>query len=215
MLGPMADSTKEEHEENAAGVDEEREETAAEDLAEKDEESTPEGERPGSEPTRHSAGSSGSAFRWIAAAALVVALGALGTSLWQLLRPAPKPAAAAGPTEQQIADARSKACSAYNTVRAAVTVRSNTDPGPDPNGAQAEAVAANARLALAVGHSYLMSNLDPATPGQIADAIRKFANDSEGIAINALAGVSNDDPAQAARLKNAVELDGQITELCK
>ena len=158
-------------------------------------------------------------MRWLAAAALVVALGALGTSLWVLLRPPSTGGSAASattaPSPQQIADAKAKVCGAYDTVGAAVTLRINANPGPDPAAAQAEAVAANTRLALAVGYSYLLSHLDPATPAPLAAAMRRFAENLHEIAIYALAGVNADDPAQAGRLQDMVTPNTQILDLCK
>jgi hypothetical protein len=168
--------------------------------------------------------SPGSVVRWLASAALVAALGALGISSWVLLRPpstsaAPATtsgsAASSAPSAQQIADAKTRACGAYNTVGTAVTLRSNADPGPDPAGVQAQATAANTRLALIVGHSYLLSRLDPATPAPLAAALRRFAGDLQEVAIYALAGVNTDDPAQAGRLQDVVALNTQITEMCK
>jgi hypothetical protein len=167
-------------------------------------------------PTKHSASSPPSIFRWLAAAALLVALSSLGISLWTLLRPSTdKPAEPPAPSTQQIADAKTRACGAYATVRTAVNLRTNADPGPDPASVQAEGVAANARQALTVGNSYLLSRLDPATPADLATAIRKFADESQEVAINALAGASTDDPGQAGRINDFATLDGQITGLCK
>ena len=188
----MADPTENKHEERPRTelTKEERKAVAdpaepADDEAAADEKEELEAAEP-TEPvrTRHSAASPGTAVRWLAAAALLVALGALGTALWVLLRgplttsstsTSSSTTTTAAPSAQQIADAKAKACSAYVTVRTAVTLRSNANPGPDPGGALAAAVSANARLALAAGNSYLMANLDPATPAPLADAIRKFA----------------------------------------
>lgn len=166
---------------------------------------------------RRSDTSQNGALRWVALAGLILALGSLGVSLWLLLRPAPVADSAASPTpsSQQVADAKAKACGAYTTVRAAVTFRSNADPGPDLASVGAEVVSVNARMALTVSSSYLRANLDAATPPTLADAVRKFTDQADAVAINALAGVNTDDPAQAARLQDLVALDGQFTELCK
>lgn len=181
--------------------------------------------------TTDSTSSSGSGVRWVAALALLVALGSLGLSLWMFLRPnatatgstAPTTTSAPSPTAEvppppapnEIADAKGKACAAYNQVAGAVTLRSNADFGPDPAGLQAEVGRANIRQAFTVGYSYLLSHLDPATPPPLADAIRAFSSNLEDLAINSLAGVNNDDPAQMARLQTVTDLNGQITELCK
>ncbi len=101
---------------------------------------------------------------------------------------------------QQIAAAKARACAAFTTVRAAVSLQNHANLGPDP--AAVQAVAANARLAMYGGGSYLLARLDAATSADLAGAMRSFAADLQDIAINALAGVGNDDPAQAARLRD-------------
>ena len=208
MLWAMPEPTENEHEEPEAS-----EQTEVEDAEQADDEKATK-----RAPKKHSASSSRSVVAWLNSAALVVALSSLGIALWALLRPPPapeKPAAPPGPSAQQVGDAKTKACDAYTTVRTAVDLRSGADPGPDPASAQAEVVAANARQALTVGHSYLLSHLDPATPVPLAAAIRNFTERIESVAIHALAGVNPDDPAQASRIRDFVTLDEQITGLCK
>lgn len=215
MLCAMAEPTENKHEEPepvlpSVNEDEEPNED------EEDEES--EALAPAEPARKERSALSGSVVRWLAVT-LVVALGALGISLWVLLRPPSTGSSAASattaPSPQQITDAKTRVCGAYDTVGAAVTLRSNANPGPDPAAAQAEVVAANTRLALAVGYSYLLSHLDPATPAPLAAAMRRFADDLQEIAIYALAGVNNDDPAQAGRLQDVVALNTQILGLCK
>jgi hypothetical protein len=157
-------------------------------------------------------GSSARWARWIAAIALVIALAATGVAVWALMHPA-KPKAPAAPTAQQVTDAKTRACTAYATVRAAVQLQTHADLGTDPAGVQA--VAANARLSMASGGQYLLDRVDPATPAPLASAIHSLANDLQDIAMNALAGVSNDDPTQAARLSDGQNVAGQIADLCK
>ena len=77
------------------------------------------------------------------------------------------------------------------------------------------AVAANARLALYDGGQYLLARLQPDTPQELADAVRKFANNLMDIGARSTSGIPNTDPAQAARLKEADEANTKITELCK
>lgn len=206
----MSEPTKDENEATAASVPDD---DAALDP--------PEGHEPAETATpvrsRSAAVTPSPVVRWLATAALVVALSALGVSLWVLLHPPkpPAPAASPAPSAQQIADAKTKACAAYITVRAAVNARSGANPGPDPAALQAEVTAANARQALSVGRSHLLSNLDSAAPAPLAAAIQRFAALSDEVAINALAGASTADPAQANRLQEFVTLDEQITEFCK
>jgi hypothetical protein len=161
------------------------------------------------------------AGKWLGLAALLLALIALAISVINVVRPdwtqrfdkAPAPAAASGPSQQDVDAAKKKACDAYNAVGAAVTTRTNSPVGPDP--VQTELVNINARQAFVFGHDYLLSHLDDETPGELADSVRKFADDMQDVALNSLAGVSNDDPAQAGRLQNMVDLNGRINELCK
>jgi hypothetical protein len=148
--------------------------------------------------------------RWATPAALLIAVVALAVAVWALLHPANSPAS---PTEQQIADAKGRACVAYTTVRNAVALQTHVEPGTDPVAAQAQA--ANARLAMAVGGDYLLGHLDPAVPPQLAEVMRSFAADLQDLTINALTGVGETDPAQVARLHDVEAKSTKIVELCK
>jgi hypothetical protein len=149
---------------------------------------------------------------WVGPAALAVALIAIGIAAWALLRQPAAPAPAS-PTSQQVDDAKGRACAAYTTVRTAVSLQTNIDLGPEPVARQA--AAANGRLAMVASGSYLNAHLDPATPAELATAIRSFADDLQAIAMNALAGVGNDDPTQAARLRDGEAISRRIADLCK
>ncbi len=119
-------------------------------------------------------------------------------------------------TDQQRADAKRAICEAMDIVRKGVSLNTNLVPegGPsDVTGAQA--VAANARVSLYDGGQYLLARLDPATPPELADAVRKFADNLLDIGANATAGASNDDPAQASRLDDADAMNASIMEMCK
>ena len=104
-------------------------------------------------------------------------------------------------------------CTAFDTVSKAVKLQTNADLGPDP--VALEAVAGNARLALLGGGQYLLNRLDSATPPELADAVRSFANNLQDIGMYAAAGVMNSDPAQAARLAEGEATRKQILDLCK
>lgn len=149
--------------------------------------------------------------RWVAPVALVIALLAAGVAGWALLRPAPSAAPQAAPA--QSGDAKANACEAYRTVTSAVALQTHADAGTDP--AAVQAVAANARLAMAGGATYLLARTGPGTPSELADAINDFAKDLQGIAMNALAGVTNDNPVQADRLRDAEATNTRIAGLCK
>lgn len=115
-------------------------------------------------------------------------------------------------TDQQIADAEARACAAFNSVRAAVVQQSNADPGSDP--AAIEAAAANARLALVAGASYLRDRLDPTTPPDLALAISSFVEQLEDIALNQMTAVPEDDPAYNARIHDADAAMTQLADTC-
>jgi hypothetical protein len=145
--------------------------------------------------------------RWLAPAALLVAVVAGVLAVWALM------SASSGASVKLAGDPKMRVCTAFNTVSQAVTGQTHNDLGPDPV-AQA-AVAGNARLALLGGGQYLLSRLDSATPSELADPVRSFANDLQDIGIYALAGVPNTDAAQAARLTQADLTRKQIVDLCK
>lgn len=151
----------------------------------------------------------------VAPIALVIAVCAIGIALWALLRPPAEPTATSGTpavSTEQADDAKKRICVAIDTVRKAVSVQTNLDLGPDP--VAREAVAANARLATLGGGEHLLSRIDPATPADLADAVRAFANTLQDIGMGQLAGVPNADPALAARLHEIQAASTRITEMC-
>ena len=77
------------------------------------------------------------------------------------------------------------------------------------------AVAANARSSLYDGGQYLLARLQPGTPQDLADAVRKFANNLMDIGARSTTGIPNSEPAQAARLKEADSANTTIINLCK
>lgn len=119
-------------------------------------------------------------------------------------------------TDAQRDDAKVKICGAMDVVRRGVSLNTNLQPEGGPNDVTGSlAVAANARVALFGGGEYLLARLDPATPTDLSDAVRKFANTLMDIGAEATSGVTNSEPAQAARLKEADSANGTITSLCK
>jgi hypothetical protein len=163
-------------------------------------------------PVSHGSASEPLLSRWIAPLALLIAVIAVALAVWALLRP-PSVSNAPTPTAAQSADAKGRACAAYTTVRTAVSLQTHGDLGPEPV-AQA-AIAANARLAMSAGSSYLVANTDAGTPADLAAAMRSFAANLADISMNAQAGVRNDDPAQAARLHDGEAINAKIAGLCK
>ena len=150
-------------------------------------------------------------LRWATLASALIAVVALGVAIWALVRsPSDTPPP---PSAQQVADAKGRACAAYTTVRTAVALQTRADVGTDPIASQA--VAANARLAMAVGGQHLVDNLSPAVPSELAGLLRSVATDLQNLTINALAGTTDDDGDQVARLHELEATSAKIVELCK
>jgi hypothetical protein len=150
----------------------------------------------------------------------IIAVTAVALAVWALLRPASMTstdgAAAPTYTDTQRADSKAKVCTAFNTVRAGVSLNTNlTAPGGQGDVTGALAVAANARLSLSVGGQYLLARLDPATAPELADAVRTFGNGLMDIGAASTAGAQNTDPEQAARLRDADAANTKIAALCK
>lgn len=150
--------------------------------------------------------------KWVAPAALVISVLAAAGAGWALSKPAP----AGGPAAA--ADPKAQVCGAFTTVSTAVSIQTKRSPAPDLGPAApiaAEAIAANARLAMAGGASYLLEQLPSNAPEQLAEETRTFARNLNGIAMNALAGIPNDKEPQAGLLKSVEESNKRIAELCK
>ena len=147
--------------------------------------------------------------------ALVLAVVAVGLSGWALYRLS-QTGTSARYTDAERADAKRQICAAADVVRRGVSLNTNLQPagGPqDVNGILA--VAANARVSLSDGGQYLLARLDPATPPELADAVKKFANGLMDIGAAATAGAQNSQPEQAARLRDADAVNRTIGDLCK
>ncbi|MCV7422799.1 hypothetical protein H7K45_19810 [Mycobacterium yunnanensis] len=149
---------------------------------------------------------------------------AIALSAWTLLKPA-RPAASNEPasstdvrtsfTADQTAQAKTKICTVFDVVRKGVTLNTNLPvPGGPDDTLGTLAVAANARLALFNGGQYLLARIDPATPTELADAVRNFANNLLDVGANATAGALNIDPAQSERLRNADAINADVDRLC-
>ena len=152
--------------------------------------------------------------------ALVVAVGALAVAIWALLStpPAGEATSASGDEassggEDSSEEAGARVCGAFDTVRNAVSLQTNADLGADPVAVQA--VAANARLATLGGGQYLLTQLSDATPSELSESVRSFANTLQNIGIGQLAGSPANDPAQVERLNAAQDDAARISELCQ
>jgi hypothetical protein len=189
-------------------------------------------------PTSHRRSSSRGAVV-LAVVALLVAAAALGLAGWMWYHPRSSSSSAAHTntqpsnspqaqtdsapssnspdayTDQQRTDAKTKVCTAYNTVIQAVKINTNMSPPGGDTEVGSLAVAGNARVALLGGGQYLVARVDPATPPDLADTARQLGNTLMDIGAYATAGVQNSDPAQAARLQQADQANGAMVALCK
>jgi hypothetical protein len=148
---------------------------------------------------------------------LVVAVAAAALSGWLLIRLAQEGTPnSPNYSDAQRADAKQKICTATDLVRKGVSLNTNLQPPGGPEDVTGSlAVAANARVALYDGGQYLLARLDPATPPELADAVKKFGNLLMDIGAAATSGQQNSVPEQAARLKDADTANTTIMELCK
>jgi hypothetical protein len=123
---------------------------------------------------------------------LGIALLAIGVAIGAWFRPLPKDEPPPAPTysSQQVADAKANVCAAYRKVHRAVGLtsgRSSDDP------TTRLVIATSGRQALEVGSSFLLARLteEPATPSDLAVAVRKLANTFQELAIDYLAEVND------------------------
>lgn len=151
----------------------------------------------------------------VAIIALVAALAAAGVAIWGLLdKPeASEGTAAAPPTSEQVNAARTHTCDNFSKVASGVALQTHTQPEDNP--ASGQAVAANARLSMLGGGTYLLDNIDAAAPTDLNDAVTEFAKTLQTVAVNALAGIGNDASDQAGLLQKAQTETERIEALCK
>jgi len=148
---------------------------------------------------------------------LIVSVAAIGLAIAGWLRPLPADRVGGPPppayTEQQVADAKTQVCAAYNEVHQAVLTNTGRNMGDDPTAHLA--VAANARIALFDGGQFLSAKLieEPATPPELANSIRALIRAYEQLAIDYLANVPD------AELKpsedNLTKTGTTVYDMCK
>jgi hypothetical protein len=146
----------------------------------------------------------------------VIALIATALAVVGWFRPSPQPAPRTSEpsyTEQQVSDAKSRACKAFETVDKGVTLQTNGEASSDP--AMAKAQGANARLATISGGWYLKARLDPATPSELSAAIQHLSEILLDLGANYEAGVRDDDTAQTALKSETNSEFSRVAELCK
>lgn len=153
--------------------------------------------------------------------ALAIAVIATVLAVIGWYRPTPPPPAAHPPapvyTAQQIADAKTRACSALDVVNKGAVLHSGTgapaQQSSDP--AMAEAQAADSRLSIIAGGWYLRDHIGPATPPEIKSTIEHLSEVALDMGQNYLAGVQNNDAAQANLIKEGNSTFARALELCK
>lgn len=159
----------------------------------------------------------------LAAAALAVAVFGVALGGWAALRSGSPAETAQEPSDavpavvepasaEEVAAAKTAACNAFQVVTSAVSMQTHADGGGDP--ATTLGIAANARLAMLGGGTYLEDRTGPATPPELAEAITVFADGLQDVAMHALVEVPMDDPAQATRLRDADAAAVRVNELC-
>lgn len=149
-------------------------------------------------------------FAFLTVALLVT----LGVAIVGWFRPLPaKPPPAPTYSDQQVADAKTKVCAAYDKVHSAMGVSMARDGGSDPTSQLA--VATSARQALLAGSEYLMTTLseDSATTPDLATAIRKLASLFRQYTIDYLNGRTNAE--MESSLREGDETTATIERLCK
>jgi NH3-dependent NAD+ synthetase len=116
---------------------------------------------------------------------LVALLVLLSVAIVGWFRPLPtKPLPAPTYSNQQVADAKTKVCAAYERVHHAVLANTGRSGGSDSTATLA--VAANARLTLYDGGEYLLKTLtqEPATPADLTEATRALVSAYQELAVD-------------------------------
>jgi hypothetical protein len=158
---------------------------------------------------------SGRPARWPTLAALAIALVALAIGLIGWFRPVshdnqspPKPVY----TQQQAADAKAKVCTAVGKFNRAVSVNNALPRGSDP-----VVAAVNSRQIFDVFSRYLLATLadEPATPADLANAVREEASTLEEAVIGYEDGLSNSDSDMRPIMDASSAAADKIQQLCK
>jgi hypothetical protein len=150
---------------------------------------------------------------WLVAITLVAGVATIG---W--LRPLQdhKPSAAPTYTDQQVATAKMTLCTAFGNVDHALDLADARSTGNGDPTAQL-AVATSTRQVLDAGSRYLLAKLaeQPATPPELATAIRQQANAYQDVVIGYLDGLNYSDPVLKSAGKASNEATDTIRRLCK
>jgi len=153
--------------------------------------------------------------RWPTFAALAIALVALAVGVGAWFRPVPntnQPPPKPTYTAQQTADAKAKVCDAVGKFNRAVSVGNGLPRGSDP-----VVAAINSRQIFDVFSRHLLATLaaEPATPSDLAAAVREEASTLEEVVIAYQDGLSNSDPELKPVLDASSAAADTIQKLCK
>jgi hypothetical protein len=150
--------------------------------------------------------------RAIALAALAIALIAAAASIAAWLRPAHEGASHSF-SSQQSAQAKKNVCSAYFTVRRAVSEKT---PNPSPNDPVGKLEGStNRQLVLLGGGAFLdkIVTAEPAAPADLAKAVSSVSGTLEHLAVNNLARAGKQ--FQTVLWKDFGSEAAQVNKLCK
>ena len=158
---------------------------------------------------------SGRPARWPTLMTLAIALAGVAIGFVGWFRPVPhhdQPPSKHTYTDQQVAEAKAKVCAAFGKLDRAGGVNNALPRGSDP-----VVAAVNSRQIFDVFSRYLLATLaeEPATPADLATALREQARTLEEVVILDEEGFSNSDP----ELKSVVDANSAsadtIRRLCK
>jgi hypothetical protein len=131
-----------------------------------------------------------------------ITLVAVAAAVAAWLRPMPETKSDVSPaptfSDQQVAEAKSKVCAAFQKVRRANETNATRNGGDDPN--LQLLVAVNERQIYVASSAYLLTTFgdEPATPFDLAAAVRKLADEYQVVTLNFLASDTSKQERDAA-----------------
>jgi hypothetical protein len=152
--------------------------------------------------------------RWPVAVMFAITIVAIGAAVAAWLRPMPETKAVAPPaptfSDQQVSDAKSKVCAAFDKALNTSRVNSARTAGDDPNSQLL--IAVNMRQVFVASSIYLSTTLaeQPAAPQELTAAITKLIDLYQVVTLDGLVGDYNDPGHNAAN-----ETGVRIQSLCK
>lgn len=157
--------------------------------------------------------------RWPGFSALAIALIALGVGLVGWFRPVPhanQPPPKPTYTAQQIASAKTEICTAFAQVNHGIDL-ADTESATSSDRAAKVAAVALTRQALDFGSRYLLAKVteEPATPAELASAVRQQAKALEELLVGYINGASSSDQSLEPAQKASDEAADKIRQLCK